>query len=343
MKGIQVQDAGQVSAVDLPQPELKKGYALIKVMAASICGTDVSTFRGTNVNVSSYPIVIGHETAGIVEAVDENNRYGIKKGDHVVLDPYLYCGKCYPCSQGKTNCCETLRCLGVHCDGSMCEYFAHPVHMLRKVPQDMPWERVPLAEPLVISMHGLHTCQLKAGEHIAIIGAGAIGLLAGMGALAYDAVPIIVDVVDERLELARSFGVPHTVNPAKEDAVAKIMEITKGRGAECVMEASGSDAGVRSTIDYAAYTGRIALTGWPKHDITLPTNLITKKELQIRGSRNGAGEFEEAIDLIYTGKVPAEKIISKVVPYTELPHMLGELAEHPGDYLKVVGLFHEEG
>lgn len=343
MKGIQVQDAGQVSAVDLPQPELKKGYALIKVMAASICGTDVSTFRGSNVNVSSYPIVIGHETAGIVEAVDENNRYGIKKGDHVVLDPYLYCGECYPCSQGKTNCCETLRCLGVHCDGSMCEYFAHPVHMLRKVPQDMPWERVPLAEPLVISMHGLHTCQLKAGEHIAIIGAGAIGLLAGMGALAYDAVPIIVDVVDERLELARSFGVPHTVNPAKEDAVAKIMEITKGRGAECVMEASGSDAGVRNTIDYAAYTGRIALTGWPKHDITLPTNLITKKELQIRGSRNGAGEFEETIDLIYTGKVPAEKIISKVVPYTELPHMLGELAEHPGDYLKVVGLFHKEG
>lgn len=343
MKGIQVQGAGQAAVVDLPQPERKEGYALIKVMAASICGTDVSTFRGTNVNVSSYPIVIGHETAGIVEDVDENNRYGIKKGDHVVLDPYLYCGKCYPCSQGKTNCCETLRCLGVHCDGSMCEYFAHPVHMLRKVPQDMPWERVPLAEPLVISMHGLHTCQLKAGEHIAIIGAGAIGLLAGMGALAYDAVPIIVDVVDERLELAKSFGIPHTVNPAKEDAVAKIMEITKGRGAECVMEASGSDAGVRSTIDYAAYTGRIALTGWPKHEITLPTNLITKKELQIRGSRNGAGEFEEAIDLIYTGKVPAEKIISKVVPYTELPHMLGELTEHPGDYLKVVGLFHKEG
>ena len=215
--------------------------------------------------------------------------------------------------------------------------------MLRKVPQDMPWERVPLAEPLVISMHGLHTCQLKAGEHIAIIGAGAIGLLAGMGALAYDATPILVDVVDERLELARSFGIPYTVNPAKEDAVARIMEITKNRGVECVMEASGSDAGVRSAIDYAAYTGRIALTGWPKHEITLPTNLITKKELQIRGSRNGAGEFEEAIQLIYTGRVPAEKIISKVVSYDQLPHMLGELDRHPGDYLKVVGLFHKEG
>ena len=81
----------------------------------------------------------------------------------------------------------------------------------------------------------------------------------------------------------------------------------------------------------------------PEALITLPTNLITKKELQIRGSRNGAGEFEEAIELIYTGRVPAEKIISKVVPYDQLPHMLGELSEHPGDYLKVVGLFHREG
>ena len=145
MKGIQVQGTGKASLTELPLPQRKEGYAIIKVMAASICGTDVSTYRGTNVNVSSYPIVIGHETAGIVEDVDENNQYGIKKGDHVVLDPYLYCGVCYPCSQGKTNCCETLHCLGVHCDGSMCEYFAHPVHMLRKVPQDMPWERVPSA------------------------------------------------------------------------------------------------------------------------------------------------------------------------------------------------------
>lgn len=343
MKGIRVKGPGTAEVVELPYPGVKEGYAVIKIMAASICGTDVTTFQGTNVNVSAYPIVIGHEVAGIVEDVRENNDCGIKRGDRVVLDPYLYCGHCYPCSQGKTNCCETLRCLGVHCDGAMCEYFSHPVHMLRKVPQDMPWERVPLAEPLVISLHGLHTCQVKAGEHIVIIGAGAIGLLAGMGALAYGAIPILMDVVDERLEIAKSFGISYTVNPIREDAAARVREITNGRGAECVMEASGSDAGVRSALDYAAYTGRIALTGWPKHEITLPTNLITKKELHIRGSRNGAGEFEEAISLIHSGKVPAEKIISKVVPYTELPQMLNELSEHPGDYLKVVGLFHTEG
>lgn len=339
MKAIQVIKPGRACITELPMPVKKDGYAVIKVMAAGICGTDVSTYRGTNVNVESFPIVIGHETAGVVAEIEENS-YGVKKGDRVVLDPYMYCGDCYPCSQGKTNCCESMQCLGVHRDGSMCEYFSHPIGMLRKVPADMPWEVIPLAEPLVISMHGLHTCQLQAKEHIVIIGAGAIGLLAAMGALAYDAIPIIVDVVEERLELAKSFGVPYVINPAKENGTERVRQITGGSGAECVMEASGSDAGVRSTIDYAAYTGRIALTGWPKHEVKLPTNLITKKELQIRGSRNGAGEFEEAVDLIYSGRVPAEKLISKVVAAEELPMMLGELSENPGDYLKVVGLFH---
>ena len=87
MKGIQVKENSVAVVTELPMPEAKEGYAVIKVMAASICGTDVSTYRGTNVNVESYPIIIGHETAGIVEDVDENNAYGIKKGDHVVLDP----------------------------------------------------------------------------------------------------------------------------------------------------------------------------------------------------------------------------------------------------------------
>ncbi len=341
MKGIRVNGPRDAEVAELPMPERVPGNAIIKVMSASICGTDVTTFRGTNVNVSSYPIVIGHEIAGIVEDVEEN-RYGIRRGDRVVLDPYIYCGHCYPCIQGRTNCCETLKCLGVHCDGAMCEYFSHPVHLLRRLPDSIPWELAPLAEPLVIGMHGLHTCQLKEGERIAIVGAGAIGLLAGLGALAYHAVPILVDVVDQRLELARSFGIPWTVNPAKEDAVARIREITGGRGAECVMEASGSDAGVRSSLDYAAYTGRIALTGWPKHEITLPTNLITKKELHVRGSRNGAGEFDEALELIRSGAVPVEKVLTKTVPFTELPRMLAELADHPGDYLKVTGLFHTE-
>ena len=337
MKAIEVMGAFQAHVADIPMPEVKEGQALVKIRSVGICGTDVATYRGANVNVKSYPIIIGHEVAGEVCEIDENNEYGIKKGDKVVLDPYMFCGHCYPCSQGRTNCCEDMHCLGVHCQGAMSEYFAHPISMLRKLPDDMDWDVAPVAEPLVISMHGLHTCKLQAGEHIAIIGAGAIGLLAAMGALAYDAIPIVIDPVEERLQMARDWGIPHTINPVTQDAVAEISKLTNGRMAECVMEASGSIPGVRNTIDYAAYTGRIALTGWPKGEVTLPTNLITKKELTVRGSRNGAGECEEAIELIHSGRVHAERIITKVVPFDELPQALDDLAKRPGDFLKVIG------
>lgn len=338
MKAIQVLGAYQATVAEVPDPVLAPGQALVKIRAMGICGTDVATYKAINVNVKSYPIIIGHEIAGEIAEIDENNEYGFKKGDKVVLDPYMFCGHCYPCEQGRTNCCEDMHCLGVHCTGAMSEYFAHPISMLRKIPQDMPWEMAAVAEPLVISMHGVHTVGVKPGEHMAVIGAGAIGLLAAMGCKAYGGIPILIDPVQERLDMAKEWGIDHVINPATQDAVAEISKLTNGRMAECVMEASGSIPGVKNTLDYAAYTGRIALTGWPKGPVELPTNLITKKELTVRGSRNGAGEFEECIDLIYSGRVPAQKIITRVVDFEELPQALDDLAKRPGDFLKVVGL-----
>lgn len=338
MKAIQMLEPKKPIITELPMPILTDGNAIVKIKSVGICGTDVTTYNGNNVNVKSYPIIIGHETAGEIYEIDTNNEYGLKKGDKVILDPYVYCGHCYPCKKGKTNCCEILKCLGVHCEGSMSEYFAHPTKLLRKVPQDMDWKLIPLAEPLVIGMHGLHTCELKSEEHIVIIGAGAIGLLAAMGALAYNAIPIIVDVVEERLNKAKEIGVKYVINPLTQNAEEEIKKITNGNKAECVMEASGNPIAVRNALDYAASTGKIALTGWPKKEVTLPTSIITRKELQIRGSRNGAGEFEEAIELIYSGKVPVEKIITEVVPFDKIPEMLKALAEHPEDYLKIVGI-----
>lgn len=337
MKVIQVKGARDARVAEMPAPVLKEDSAIIKIRAVGICGSDLLTYQGVNLNVKEYPIVIGHETAGEIHEVGENP-YGFKKGDRVILDPYLFCGECYPCGQGRTNCCEDLHCLGVHCDGSMCEYFTHPLSLLRRVPDGIPWETVPLAEPLVIGLHSLHRIKLAAGEHCVIVGGGTIGLMAAMGALVYGGIPIVVDVVDERLEVAKSVGVQHVLNPTKCDAVAEVFRLTKGRGAECVVEASGAAAGVRSTLEYAAYTGRVALTGWPKGDVTLSTAIITKRELDVRGARNGAGEFEEALRLIAEKKVPVEKVVSSVVPFEQLPEMLEKITTSPGDYLKVIGV-----
>ena len=334
MYAIKYDGPRKVQCVEIDKPQAGENEALIKVRSAGICGSDIGAFRGTN-GLVTYPRIIGHEVAGEILSIPEHNKKGLKAGDHVIVDPYLYCGSCYPCSIGRTNCCTDLKVLGVHAEGGMSEYFVHPADMLWKLPKDMPWELAPIAEPLTIALHGIHRGGLKAGEHVAIIGAGPIGILAAVAAIAYGAHPIMIDLVDERLEAARKLGVRYTVNSGREDTAAKVSEYTGGRMAELVMECSGANPAVRSALDLVSNAGRITLTGWPKKETPLPTDVITKKEVDIRGARTSANEFEEAIDLIHTGKVDARKILTKVVTIKEAPGAIIDIEKNPGDYMKV--------
>ena len=334
MYAIKYDGPRKVQCVEIDKPQAGENEALIKVRSAGICGSDIGAFRGTN-GLVTYPRIIGHEVAGEILSIPEHNKKGLKAGDHVIVDPYLYCGSCYPCSIGRTNCCTDLKVLGVHAEGGMSEYFVHPADMLWKLPKDMPWELAPIAEPLTIALHGIHRGGLKAGEHVAIIGAGPIGILAAVAAIAYGAHPIMIDLVDERLEAARKLGVRYTVNSGREDTAAKVSEYTGGRMAELVMECSGANPAVRSALDLVSNAGRITLTGWPKKETPLPTDVITKKEVDIRGARTSANEFEEAIDLIHTGKVDARKILTKVVTIKEAPGTIIDIEKNPGNYMKV--------
>lgn len=338
MKAVYMEKPWNIEISDVQMPEPKEGEALLRVKSAGICGSDIGAFRGTN-GLVSYPRIIGHEIAGEVISIPENNKNGIKPGDRVIVDPYLYCGHCYPCSIGRTNCCVDLKVLGVHVDGGMAEYFCHPADMLLKVPDDMPWDIIPLAEPLTIALHGIHRLNLKAGEHIAINGAGPIGLLAAMVALHYGAEPIMIDLVKERLDFAKSLGVQYTINLREEDLVEKVSEYTNGRMAECVMEASGANSAIRATLDIVSHAGRIALTGWPKQETPIPTDMITRKEVDVRGARTSAGEFPEAIELIYHQKVDARRILTKVISIDEAPETIRDIEKNPGDYMKVNILF----
>ncbi|GHV35196.1 alcohol dehydrogenase [Synergistales bacterium] len=334
MDAVYLKEPWNIDIKGIEKPTPKEGEALIKVRSAGICGSDIGAYRGVNPMVS-YPRILGHEIAGEVLSIPQDNPKGLKIGDRVVVDPYLYCGHCYPCSIGRTNCCETLRTLGVHTDGGMMEYLAHPAYMLHKAPQDMPWELIPLAEPLTIALHGLHRGGLSAGERVVIFGAGAIGLLMAMSALHYKAVPIVLDIVEERLSLAKSFGVPHTVRTDRENAEERVREYTNGRMAEVVIEASGANAAIEDTLKLVSHAGRIVLTGWPKKNTELPTDVITKKEVDVRGGRNSAREFAEAVDLIYSKKVRADRILTKVISLEEVPALVREIEKNPGAYLKV--------
>jgi threonine dehydrogenase-like Zn-dependent dehydrogenase len=148
----------------------------------------------------------------------------------------------------------------------------------------------------------------------------------------------LVDPVVERLDYAKKLGVKYTVNPVQGDPVAAISKITGGIMGEAVIEASGNAAAVRSSIDYAAYSGRIALVGWPKNEISLLTALFTKKELDVVGSRNSYQDFPKSVRLIAEHKVDVAAVISKTVGFADVPAMVQDIAENPGNYLKVVAL-----
>ena len=338
MKAIKIEKPWMVSCIETEKPEPKEDEALIKIVTGGICGSDIGAFRGTN-GLVSYPRIIGHELAGIIESVPsdpQKNPKGFKVGDRVVCEPVLFCGKCYPCRIGRTNCCTDIRVLGVHVDGGMREYFCHPADHLVKIPEGMSWEEAAMAEPLTISLHGVHRGAVTAGEYCAIIGAGPIGLLAAMAAQAYGGHAILIDLVQERLDYALSVGVEYVINSGKEDPVEKVKEITGGDMAPFVMECSGANSAIRQTLDLASYAGRIVYTGWPKKETSLPTDVFTKKELDLRGGRNSAREFEEVLELISTKKVDVSKILTKVVSMEEAPETIIDIEKNPGNYMKVV-------
>ncbi len=335
MKALLLNEAWDIKLIDKEIETPKEGEAVIKIMSAGICGSDISALRGQN-NLVTYPRIPGHELAGVVQSIPENNKNNIKVGDKVVVDPYLYCGKCYPCSIGRTNCCENLKVLGVHINGGIAEQFCHPADMLIKIPDDMEYALAAMAEPLSISLHGIHRLKLKKGENIAIIGAGTIGLLAALIAEYIGAIPILIDLVASRLDTAKALGIKHVINPINEDAVEIVKEITNGTMAQCVLEASGANSAVLSSLDLVSFAGRIALTGWTKVDTPLPTYMITKKEIDIRGARTSAREIEECIDLIYNNQIDVKKLLTKTINIDEAVQTIKDIEKYPSDFIKVV-------
>lgn len=335
MKAIQLKNPWEINCINMEKPIPKQGEALIRIKAAGICGSDIGAFRGTN-RLVSYPRIIGHELAGEVVTISPDNKKGIKPGDRVVIDPYIYCSHCYPCSIGRTNCCTNLKVPGVHINGGMAEYFTHPEDLLIRIPEELSFAEAAMAEPMTISLHGIHRGNLKKGEYCVIIGAGPIGLIAAMIARAYEAHPILIDVVQERLDFSRRQGIKYIINPDSTNPEKLIYEITNGTMAQLVMECSGSNKAIKASLNYVSHAGRITFTGWPKQETNLPTDIITKKEIDIRGARTSAGEFEEALELMKSKKVDLTETLTKTVSIDEATKTIIDIEKNPSRYMKVV-------
>lgn len=320
---------------DMPMPVLTEGQAVIKIEMCGICGSDVTAYRGVNPTMR-YPVNgLGHEGVGVIQEIGPNDK-GLKAGDRVALEPYVPCNKCHMCRAGRFNNCADIHVCGVHKDGMMAEYFLHPVQLLYKLPDELTFTHGALVEPLTIGLHGATRARVAPGEHCAVFGAGIIGLMAAFACIHYGATPILVDVLQKRLDYAKELGFPYIYNSGGGGIAGYLSQVTGGKLPEAMIECTGAPVILQQMHDFVCHGGRIALVGWPHNPVAVNTVRLTQKEIDVCPSRNSNAKFPEAIDLVNRNQVPADAIITKLIELDEVEDTIKDMIQSPSDYLKVI-------
>jgi 2-desacetyl-2-hydroxyethyl bacteriochlorophyllide A dehydrogenase len=316
MKSISLEQPNQFVMKEVEAPAIQSGEAIVRIHRIGICGTDLHAFRG-NQPFFSYPRVLGHELSGIIEEIGDHAG-GLQAGDRVSIIPYLECGECISCRKGKTNCCTSLKVLGVHTDGGMRERIAVPVSHL--IPTNgISLDQAAMLEPLSIGAHGVRRSELKENEIALVIGAGPIGL--GVMAFAKErgAKVIAMDVNEERLEFCRKWAnVDYTVN-ALENPFESLEQITNGDLPTVVFDATGNVSSMTEAFRYVAHGGKLIYVGLVKSDITFSDPDFHKKELTLFASRNATREdFENVIQAVEDGRVDVGAYITHRSPFDQM-------------------------
>jgi len=303
---------------DIGRPEINSKEALVKVEMASICGTDLSVYKGER-RVPA-PIVLGHEFAGEILEIGGDLR-GFEVGERVAIEPTFACGRCLLCRSGRYNICEDREFLGLTLDGCFAEYVKVPERSLWKIPKGMGYEGGAMVEPAAVGIHAIDRAGVKVGDYVAISGAGAIGLFALQAAKIAGARTIAIDRIESRLRLAEELGSDAIIDASEEDPREGIKRLTEGMGADIAIEASGSHQASAHSAALVRPGGRVVWVGLAASPVPLNQMAVVRREIEIFGSlAYVASDFKKSIQLISSGKIKTEPIITHRFPLDEIAH-----------------------
>ncbi|MDQ0878560.1 2-desacetyl-2-hydroxyethyl bacteriochlorophyllide A dehydrogenase [Paenibacillus sp. V4I3] len=308
MKAIICEQIEKFKLVEVQEPSLRAGEAIVRIKRIGICGTDLHAYKG-NQPFFSYPRILGHELAGYIEQIAEGVT-GLKVGDQVSIVPYMHCGTCIACRNGKTNCCTDMKVLGVHIDGGMRELIALPVSHLIKT-DGLTLDQAAMLEPLSIGAHAVRRSELRAGENVLVIGAGPIGLGVMILAKQLGANVTAMDINDERLAFCCDWaGIDHTIN-ALQQPKEQLAALTNGEYPTVVFDATGNARSMTESFGLAAHGGKLVYVGLVKADITFHDPDFHKRELTLMSSRNATMEdFDTVSAAMQDGIIDIERYIT---------------------------------
>ena len=339
MKAYVLNKIGDLSYQDVPKPELKKDWALVKVKAAGICSSDIPRIyeKGTY----HFPTIPGHEFSGDVVEVN-GEKYNSIIGKRVSVFPLIPCTKCKQCEKKLYEMCENYDYIGSRRDGAFAEYVAVPVWNLIELGDDISYEDAALMEPLSVALHAIRKANISKDSCISIIGTGTIAIAISqiLNALGYSQIGIIARNSNKK-SLISKFGNAEYI--IENESNLELFDI--------VFECVGSEESIEQSLEYAGTGAQIILVGNPYGDINLPQNLywkILRKQLIVKGTWNstydGKNESDWTVirELLKNNKINTSDMITQKYCQTDMIKALNVMKNHIEPYCKVMTLWNED-
>jgi threonine dehydrogenase-like Zn-dependent dehydrogenase len=299
---------GRVNVTTTPDPSIENPTdVIIGVAGNGICGSDIGALALPPRNTYTPGIVIGHETVGtVLEAGPDSD---LTPGDRVAVHPNIWCGRCWYCQSGQRNLCVDQEVLGENRDGGTAEFFRVPTDRAYKLPDELPFDRAVLAEPLGCVLNGTRKAQIHPGESLVLFGAGPIGSLYFMTLKARGAYPVIVvETAPARRQAALELGADLVIDPTAEDVFERVQEATSGLGADVVIDTVGSQAPL--AIDIIRRGGRVLVFGVNLAAREFKFINLVRKEAKLEGILDAGDNLALAIRLLTQNRIPFDRLIT---------------------------------
>jgi threonine dehydrogenase-like Zn-dependent dehydrogenase len=338
-----VEKPGRIVLGDLPDPVPAEGQVLVRVEWVSICGSDHHAYLGDFGERVRFPAVLGHEFSGRIARLGPGVK-GPAVGTRVVVDPVLHCGRCPACRAGQISSCRSLKLLGIDLPGGFGELLAAPEHTVFPIPEHLPTRLGPLVELASIACHAAARSRYAPGESVAVFGAGKLGLaVIALLARSSPARLVAADLDPGRLELAKKLGASDVVDVREVDPVARVRELTGGDGADLAIEAVGAwrevpgrRPPVTAAVEAIRNGGRVLVLGQGPGDQPVSWKSFVWKEAEIIASRVNRGEFPRAIELVASGRLPINELVTHEMSVEQAPEAFRMLDAHVPGVVKIL-------
>jgi 2-desacetyl-2-hydroxyethyl bacteriochlorophyllide A dehydrogenase len=324
---------GTLRAEDRPMPQRGADEVLLRVKRVGVCGTDLHIFTGDQPYLN-YPRVMGHELSGIVEQAPADSR--LARGDAVYVMPYLSCGQCVACRQGRTNCCVNIQVLGVHRDGAFTEYLCVPQGFVHKA-EGVSLDQAAMVEFLAIGAHAVRRADVKAGQRVLVVGAGPIGMAAMIFAKLRGAQVTALDMRRDRLDFCKAQLAMAAAVQIADDDEQQLAALTDNEFFDVVFDATGNPKAMERGFKFVAHAGTYVLISVVGATISFSDPEFHKRETTLLGSRNATTEdFETVLEAMRAGKIPDAALNTHRLALADVPTDFKQLLDPARGVVKAI-------